>query len=252
MWRNPDVLLLSKQFQFVKNHYHCSTDFHSYSAHYFPNQKLGNNEKIIWILNSSSHSPCIQWHLEKTKVKVKEKSLSHVWLFATPWTVAYQAPLSMGFLQARVLEWGAISFSRGSSQPRDRTQVSCIADRCFTIWVTREAIKQNPTINNTHIHILGRSFLTLHAALPWKEGVHVWFAAAAKSRQSCPTVQPQRRQPTRLLCPWDSLGKNTGVGCHFLLQCMKVKSKREVAQSCLTLCNPVDCSLPGSSVHGIF
>ena len=46
--------------------------------------------------------------------------------------------------------------------------------------------------------------------------------------------------------------KNTGVGCHFLLQCMKVNSETEVAQSCLTLCDPVDCSLPGSSVHGIF
>ena len=52
--------------------------------------------------------------------------------------------------------------------------------------------------------------------------------------------------------PWDSPGKNTGVGCHFLLQCIKVKSESEVAQSCLTLCNPMDCSLPGSSVHGIF
>ena len=59
-------------------------------------------------------------------------------------------------------------------------------------------------------------------------------------------------QPTRLPCPWDSPGKNTGVGCHFLLQCMKVKSKSEVAQSCPTLCDPMDCSLPGSSVHGIF
>ena len=64
--------------------------------------------------------------------------------------------------------------------------------------------------------------------------------------------RPHRRQPTRLLCPWDSPGKNTGVGCHFLLQCMKVKSENEVAQSCLTLSDPVDCSLPGSSVHGIF
>ena len=72
-------------------------------------------------------------------------------------------------------------------------------------------------------------------------------AAAAKSLQSCPT-----------LCnpidgsPWDSTGKNTGVGCHFLLQCMKVKSESEVAQSCLTLSDLMDCSLPGSSVHGIF
>ena len=66
------------------------------------------------------------------------------------------------------------------------------------------------------------------------------------------SVQPHRQQPTRLLCPWDSPGKNTGVGCHFLLQCMKVKSEREVAQLCPTLSDPMDCSLPGSSIHGIF
>ena len=75
--------------------------------------------------------------------------------------------------------------------------------------------------------------------------------AADKSLQSCPTLRPHRRQPTRLLHPWDSPGKNTGVGCHFLLQCMKVKSESEVAQSCSTLRDPMDCSLPGSSVHGI-
>ena len=66
------------------------------------------------------------------------------------------------------------------------------------------------------------------------------------------SVQPHRRQPTRLPRPWDSPGKNTGVGCHFLLQCVKVKSESEVAQSCLTLSDPMDCSLPGSSFHGIF
>ena len=61
-----------------------------------------------------------------------------------------------------------------------------------------------------------------------------------------------RRQPTRLPCPWDSPGKNTGVGCHCLLQCVKVKSESEVAQSCRTLLDPMDCSLSGSSIHGIF
>ena len=66
------------------------------------------------------------------------------------------------------------------------------------------------------------------------------------------SVQPHRQQPTRLPCPWDSPVKNTGVRCHFLLQCMRVKSEREVAQSCLTLCDPMDCSLLGSSIHGIF
>ena len=65
-------------------------------------------------------------------------------------------------------------------------------------------------------------------------------------------MRPHRRQPTRPRCPWDSPGKNTGVGCHFLLQCTKGKSESEVAQSCLTLSHPMDYSLPGSSVHGIF
>ena len=66
------------------------------------------------------------------------------------------------------------------------------------------------------------------------------------------SVRPHRRQPTRLPCPWESPGKNTGVGCHFLLQCMKVKSQSEVAQSCPILSDPMVCSLPGSSIHGIF
>ena len=66
------------------------------------------------------------------------------------------------------------------------------------------------------------------------------------------SVQPHGQQPTRLPCPWDSPGKNTGVGCHFLLQCMKVKIESEVAQSCLTLSDPMVCSPPGSSIHGIF
>ena len=65
------------------------------------------------------------------------------------------------------------------------------------------------------------------------------------------SVLPHRRQPTRLRRPWDSPGKNTGVGCHFLLQCMKVKSESEVTELCPILSDPLDCSLPSSSVHGI-
>ena len=74
-----------------------------------------------------------------------------------------------------------------------------------------------------------------------------WVAAVVSD-----SVWPHRRQPTRLPRPRDSPGKNAGVGCHFLLQCMKVKSEGEVAQSCPTLSDPRDCSPPGSSVHGIF
>ena len=72
-------------------------------------------------------------------------------------------------------------------------------------------------------------------------------AAAAKSLQWCPTLCDPRDGGA-----WDSPGKNTGVGCHFLFQCMKGKSESEVAQSCLTLHDPMVCSLPGSSIHGIF
>ena len=93
----------------------------------------------------------------------------------------------------------------------------------------------------------------------WNATVHevikswTWLAAAAaKSLQSCPTLCDPRRQPTRFPRPWDSPGKNTGVGCHFLLQCMKGKSESEVALSCPTLRDPMVCSLPGSSIHGIF
>ena len=81
-----------------------------------------------------------------------------------------------------------------------------------------------------------------------------YAAATAKSLQSCLTLcdpTDWAMQPTRRCHPWDSPGKNTGAGCHFLLQYMKVKSENEVAQSCPTLSDPMDCSLSGSSVHGI-
>ena len=91
--------------------------------------------------------------------------------------------------------------------------------------------------------------LNVQRSLP-KRARGLFSSLLLLSRFSC--VRPHRWQPTRGPRPWDSPGKNTGVGCHFLLQCMKVKSESEVAQSCLTLNNPMDCSLPGSSVHGIF
>ena len=77
-------------------------------------------------------------------------------------------------------------------------------------------------------------------------------AAAAKLLQLCPTLCNPRDGSPPGSCPWNSPGKNTGVGCHFLLQGMKVKSESEVAQLCPTLSDPMDCSPPGSSVHGIF
>ena len=88
--------------------------------------------------------------------------------------------------------------------------------------------------------------------LPKKPAGTLIVAAAAKSLQLCLTLCDPIDEPTRLPRPWDSPGKNTGVGCHVLLQCMKVKSKREVTQLCPTLSDSMDCSLPGSCVHGIF
>ena len=92
--------------------------------------------------------------------------------------------------------------------------------------------------------------ISIFQAFPSIVSINVLLAAAAKSLQSYPTLcGPHRWQPTRLPCPWDSPGKNTGVGCHFLLQCMRVKSESEVAQLCPTLCDPTDCSPPCSSVQ---
>ena len=90
--------------------------------------------------------------------------------------------------------------------------------------------------------------LTMHAqSWIWICCCCCWVASVVSD-----SVRPHRRQPIRLPHPWDSPGKNIGVGCHFLLQCMKVKSEGEVAQSCPTLSDPMDCSLPGFSIHGIF
>ena len=79
-----------------------------------------------------------------------------------------------------------------------------------------------------------------------------WCCCCCVASVLSDSVRPHRRQPTRLPRPWDSPGKNTGVGYHCLLQCVKVKRESEVAQSCPTLSDPMDCSLPGSSIHGIF
>ena len=82
--------------------------------------------------------------------------------------------------------------------------------------------------------------------------LQIQSCCCTKLLQSCPALCNPIDSSLASSCPWDSPGKNTGVGCHFLLQCMKVKSASEVAQSCLTLCDPMDCSLPGSSAQGIF
>ena len=112
-----------------------------------------------------------------------------------------------------------------------------LAGRFFTTSTTWEALCIH-TCTHTHTNV--------------SIFIHMLLLLLLSCFSLSDSVRPQRRQPNRLPHPWDSPGKNTGVGCHFLLQCTKVKSESEVAQSCPTLSNPMDCSLPGSFVHGIF
>ena len=141
--------------------------------------------------------------------------------------------------QAKILEWVVFSHSRGSSQPRDPTHASFVSCTGRQVLYHKRHLR-SPTIWEDAMERTENNFCAAAAA------------AAAKSRQLCLTLcDPIDGSPPGSR-PWDSPGKKTGVGCHFLLQCMKVKSESEVAQSCPTLCNPMDCSLPGSSIHGIF
>ena len=145
------------------------------------------------------------------------KSLSCVRLLVTPWTAAYQAS-----------PWDF---------PGKNTGVGC------------HGLLQG---NLPHPGIKPRSPTLQADSLPSKppgKPHRLNAAAATKSLQSCLTLCDPIDGGH---CLWDSPGKNTGVSCHFLLQCMKAKSEREVAQSCPTLHNPMGCSLPGSPIHGIF
>ena len=162
------------------------------------------------------------------------QSLNHVQSFVTPCTAAYQAPLSMGI--PRQEYWSGLPLPPPEDLP-DRgikpTSVASPAIACgffttltlFTTSVTWEAPYTviNHTMKMTIFWVFEFSYCQVISVVS-------------------DSVWPHRRQPTRLPPPWDSPGKNTGVGCHFLLQCMKVKSEREVAQSCLTLSDPRDCS----------
>ena len=106
-----------------------------------------------------------------------------------------------------------------------------------------------------HLHCIQKNSMCFHVDCwpPMVQTFHSLYTLLLLSRFSrvrlCVTPETAAHQLPR---PWDSPGKNTGVGCHFLLQCMKVKSQSEVTQLCPTLSDPMDCSLPGSSIHGIF
>ena len=174
------------------------------------------------------------------------KSLSHVWLSVTPWTVCSPTGSSVhGIFQARVLEWVAISFSRGSSQPRDRTGVSCIVGRCFTKpqgsltpCYNLQLLNPNgsqkgswlmPTLrDNYQGYTTGLLLLSRFS--------RVWLCATpqAAAHQATPSLGFSRQEY------WSGLPFPSPV------------HESEVAQLCPTLSDHMDCSPPGSSVHGIF
>ena len=148
------------------------------------------------------------------------KSLQSCRLCATPRTVARQAPLSPGFSTQEY--WSGLPFPTPGDLP-------------------------DLGIKPGSLHLLHWQANLGNPEMDCCCCCCCWVAAVVSD-----SVRPYRRQPTRLPCPWDSPGKNTGVGCHFLLQCMQVKSEREAAQPCPTHTDTRDCSLPGSSVPGIF
>ena len=146
-------------------------------------------------------------------------------------------------------ETGFLSILLAKPQGGAQIQGTCLG---FPLQGHLDRAGASPTIALSLSHPPSPPRVRLWTHRPKVAAAAAAAAAAAKSLQLCLTLQPHRRQPTRLPRPWDSSGKNTGVGCHFLLQCMKVQSESEVAQSSPTLSNPMDYSPPGSSVHGIF
>ena len=150
--------------------------------------------------------------------------------------VPLKMSLTVPSVKTKSSTWVIHCSSRPAAAMQLVTRLSCEE---FSRWFWPAASVQNYPVL---IITLGRNVSAEAAA-----------ATAAKPLQSCPTLCDPIDiwQPTRLPRPWDSPGKNTGVGCHFLLQCMKVKSESEVAHSCPTLSDPMDCSPPGS-IHGIF
>ena len=136
------------------------------------------------------------------------------------------------------------------------TIIKVVSNCEFFVWVKVVFIYCILSLQNYHyltcnIHLYKLNLVaSLKKIVQTVTSIILVTAAAAKSRQSCPTLcDPIDSSPPGSR-PWDSPGKNTGVGCRFLLQCMKVKSESEVAQLCPTLCVPMDCSPLGSSVHG--
>ena len=159
--------------------------------------------------------------------------------FVSPTSISWHSSLKegMSFLSEGYLKY------IGSCQTGG-TQVHLLPSKSpFSDWGLGGVLAASSGDNEVHYFVF-LCFVFLH---PY----HLSCCCCCVASVVSDSVRPHRRQPTRLPHPWDSPDKNTGVGCHFLLQCVKVKSESEGAQLCPTLSDPVDCSLPGSSGHGI-
>ena len=150
--------------------------------------------------------------------------LSHVRLFATPCTVVWQTPLSMEF--SRQKYWSELPSSLGNLPDPGIQLTSPVSPA------------------------LGGEFFTTEPPGKLQWTIICCCCCCCVASVMSDSVRPHRGQPTRLPCPWDSPGKNTGVGCHFLLQCMKVKSESEVAESCPTLATPWTAAYQSSPPMG--
>ena len=200
-------------------------------------EKAGLWYKIIsWVYNSSHETGCfiILVQMSVSNVFKSVLVIQSCLTLCDPVDCSLLGSSLHGILLEGILEWVAIPFSRGSSQPRDRTQISPRSPALQSDSLPSEPPRKSLTM----VYLILFCFCCC--------------CCCQVASVMSDSVQPHRQQPTRLPRPWDSPGKNTGVGCHFLLQCIKVKSESEVAQSCPTLSDPMDCSLPGSSIHGIF
>ena len=176
------------------------------------------------------------------------KSFSCVRLFVIPRTAAHQAPLSMGFFQARILEWVAISFSRGFSWPRGRTWVSCLAGRFFIIWATREA-------QDEKAYCRGKPWV--HPSPRWggrRDKVHSSLSCSEEETWRARLVNPVMKYRVRGRAETDGesaqkgqqkkrlRGENSLMGLGVIL--------RAICHG-VCVCDPMDCSRPGSFVIGI-
>ena len=185
------------------------------------------------------------------------KSLNRVQLFETPWTVAYYCSSVHGIFQARVLEWVAISFSRGSSWPRDRTQVSRTVGRRFTVWATRD-VSGMPMYWSLHKNLKERIWRVSKLKNMWLCKESRLFRWGMEAPFPLPIFWPMHLFYLLVteLCPfiinWESGKKNVSVSYSSKLnKPAAAAAAANLLQSCPTLCDSIDGSPPGSPVPGI-